>query len=74
MYDAPELVDLLNDVGFRAGSKTPFESEISDILRVELESRTKDAVIVEGRKRRFDYICAMYAKDPEGNINTVELI
>jgi hypothetical protein len=28
----------------------PFESEISDIDEIEIESRTIDAVIVEGKK------------------------
>ncbi len=28
----------------------PFESEISDIVEIEIESRTIDAVIVEGKK------------------------
>jgi len=50
MYDTETLLDVLHTVGFDAGSREPFDSDIDDIDQVELEGRTKDAVIVEGKK------------------------
>jgi SAM-dependent methyltransferase len=50
MYDAPTLLSMLGEIGFHAGCKKPFDSEIEDIRRVEDEGRTQNAVIVEGRK------------------------
>jgi len=49
MYDAT-LVKTLRHLGFDARLKAPFESDIPDIHNIEREERTKDVVIVEGRK------------------------
>jgi ubiquinone/menaquinone biosynthesis C-methylase UbiE len=51
MYDSPRLIEILNDIGFDASNRGAFDSDISDIRLVELEDRTANAVIVEGRKR-----------------------
>lgn len=51
MYDTPTLLEILCDLGFEAGARAPFESDIEDIGHVEIADRTKEAVIVEGRKR-----------------------
>lgn len=50
MYDAAGLQEVLEMFGFHVATKSAFESDIRDIREVELESRTHDAVIVEGRK------------------------
>ncbi len=50
MYDTARLVEILTEIGFYASSRKPFDSDIEDIGSVELEGRTVDAVIVEGRK------------------------
>jgi hypothetical protein len=50
MYDTPRLIKILEDIGFRASSKAGFESSIRDIYLVELDTRTKGAVILEGQK------------------------
>lgn len=50
MYDAPRLLSILSETGFAAVSRAAFESDIGDIRLVELEGRTENAVIVEGRK------------------------
>jgi ubiquinone/menaquinone biosynthesis C-methylase UbiE len=50
MYDTTSLLSILKDVGFDTISKDPFKSDIQDINIIELEYRTKLAVIVEGRK------------------------
>jgi SAM-dependent methyltransferase len=52
MYDAPALLSALAKAGFNASGKKAFESDISDIEAVELEGRTQNAVIAEGRKRQ----------------------
>jgi len=51
MYDRPRFLENLNEVGFEASSRAPFDSDITDIRLIELEGRTRNAVIVEGRKR-----------------------
>jgi predicted SAM-dependent methyltransferase len=51
MYDAPRLLAILNETGFEATSRAAFDSDISDIRLVEVETRIVNAVIVEGRKR-----------------------
>jgi Methyltransferase domain len=51
MYDTSTLQRILEEIGFQAASRGPFESDIHDIRQVELEGRTRHAVIVEGRKR-----------------------
>ena len=51
MYDRPRLIDILNEIGFDMFVKDAFDSGIEDIQLVELETRTKKAVILEGRKR-----------------------
>ena len=50
MYDPPTMVRLLQTAGFEAAARAPFESEIQDIRMIELENRTFEAVIVEGKK------------------------
>ena len=50
MYDTHTLIEVLKEIGFFSESKQPFDSDIMDIETVELENRTKNAVIVEGRK------------------------
>ncbi len=51
MYDNSRLIEILNDIGFEASTHAAFDSDIEEIRLVELESRTENAVIVEGRKR-----------------------
>ena len=51
MYDLPALLTIMDSTGFRSSMKTAFDSDIDDIKHVEIEMRTKHAVIVEGRKR-----------------------
>ncbi len=51
MYDTTSLVDILNNIGFEANSRTSLDSDISDIEGIELEDRTINAVIVEGKKQ-----------------------
>jgi SAM-dependent methyltransferase len=51
MYDASRLAEILDEVGFESSRRAAFDSEIHDIGSVELEDRTRNAVIVEGRKR-----------------------
>ncbi len=50
MYDTPSLVSILSDIGFQTSSRKPYESNIEDIQRIEIKSRTEDAVVVEGSK------------------------
>jgi ubiquinone/menaquinone biosynthesis C-methylase UbiE len=50
MYDNSRLVEILNNIGFKASIRVAFDSNIDDVDQVELESRTKNAVIVEGYK------------------------
>lgn len=50
MYDNIALIEALHSVGFIAKEKQPFDSEISDIQEIELQSRMGNAVIVEGVK------------------------
>ena len=51
MYDNSRLLEILDEIGFEACTKAAFDSDIDDIRLVELESRTENAVIVEGRKQ-----------------------
>ena len=44
------LVEIINNIGFNTTVKEPFESNIDDIILIEQKSRTKNSVIVEGRK------------------------
>jgi SAM-dependent methyltransferase len=50
MYDTAAMVRLLSSVGFVADARPAFDSEIDDIRAIEIEDRTVEAVIVEGRK------------------------
>lgn len=50
MYDIPRLLEILREIGFKVSNRTPFDSDITNIRAVELEGRTKNAVIVEGKK------------------------
>jgi SAM-dependent methyltransferase len=51
IYDSSRLSEILGKAGFDVASKAPFESDIDDIRKVELQGRTEHAIIVEGRKR-----------------------
>jgi SAM-dependent methyltransferase len=51
MYDAKTLVKALDGAGFEACVHEPFNSRIEEISEVEIASRTKHALIVEGQKR-----------------------
>lgn len=51
MYDTPSLIRIMSNLGFTINySKQPFESEIPNINNIELEERTREAVIIESRK------------------------
>jgi len=50
MYDTPRLVAVMREIGFDAEPRRPFDSGIAGLERVELEDRTRGAVIVEGVK------------------------
>ena len=51
MYDRQRLLEILQEIGFEASIRAPFESEIDDIGAVEQRGRAEGAVIIEGRKR-----------------------
>ena len=51
MYDSQRLSEILNDLGIDTRNRAAFDSDIDDIQLIELEERTKNAVIVEGRNR-----------------------
>jgi predicted SAM-dependent methyltransferase len=51
MYDNARLIEILNEIGFETSTRLAFDSNIEEIEQVELEDRTENAVIVEGRKR-----------------------
>lgn len=50
MYDNQRLIEILGEIGFDASTRVSYDSDIEDIRMVELEGRTENAVIVEGRK------------------------
>ena len=50
MYDTRAMLSRLRDIGFQAESRAAFESDIPDIRQIESKGRTKDAVIVEGKR------------------------
>ncbi|MBW2142681.1 MAG: methyltransferase domain-containing protein [Deltaproteobacteria bacterium] len=50
MYDTDSLLKIMKNIGFGASGKKSFESKISDIQKIELPERTKNAVIIEGEK------------------------
>lgn len=50
MYDTRTMLNRLRDIGFQAESRAAFESDIADIRQIESEGRTKNAVIVEGKR------------------------
>lgn len=50
MYDTKTLLEKLRKIGFIAESRDAFSSDISDIEKIESEGRTKNAVIVEGKR------------------------
>ena len=50
MYDAIILLEILSGIGFNVEERKPFDSAIEDIMQIELEERTVNAVIVEGKK------------------------
>lgn len=50
LYDSKRLHEIMTDAGFMTEEKKAFESEIDDIRIIELEGRTENAVIMEGRK------------------------
>ena len=51
MYDNERLLKILDETGFVASRRASFDSDIPNIHLVELESRTRNAVVVEGRKK-----------------------
>ena len=53
MYDDEGLLTVLEDAGFKGELRNPFESEIVDISAIELDSRTKNSVIVECQKKNI---------------------
>lgn len=50
MYDTESLIRVMKLAGFEVTSKAYADSNISDILAIEIEGRTVDAVVVEGHK------------------------
>jgi hypothetical protein len=50
MYDQNTLFILMNELGFAAEARRPFDSRIADIAAIELPDRTRDAVIIEAAK------------------------
>jgi predicted SAM-dependent methyltransferase len=50
MYDPSTLLKVMTQVGFQVEQKGYCESRIEDIADIEIESRTVDAVVVEGIK------------------------
>lgn len=50
MYDSPTLIKILNEIGFTAKNRKPFDSNIEDIKKIEIEERTIHSIIVEGIK------------------------
>lgn len=50
MYDTQAMIRLLQGAGFIAQKREAFDSDIDDIRMIEIESRTIEAVIVEGKK------------------------
>lgn len=52
MYDTPTLLSILKTLGFDVERRKPFDSSIDNIEEVELEKRTKKAVIIEGIKNK----------------------
>lgn len=50
MYDIRTMLSRLRQIGFQAESRAAFESDITDIRQIETEGRTKNAVIVEGKR------------------------
>lgn len=50
LYDSKRLYEIMTEAGFKTTEKKGFESEIVDIRNIELEGRTENAVIMEGRK------------------------
>ena len=50
MYDPQTMIRLLQSAGFDAHARAAFDSEIDDIRSIEVEDRTVEAVIVEGKK------------------------
>ncbi len=51
MYDRSRLLAIISETGFNVASRAAFDSDISDIRKVEIKVRTENAIIVEGRKR-----------------------
>ena len=51
MYDCETLLAIMQEIGFACEPRNAFSSRIEDIDRIELESRTQSAVILEGEKR-----------------------
>ena len=50
MYDKAALARACWKAGIGVTDRLPFDSGIEDIYKIEIESRTMDAVIIEGRK------------------------
>ncbi|MBE0573825.1 hypothetical protein IH575_02900 [Candidatus Dojkabacteria bacterium] len=50
MYDTETLLKILTEIGFEVEERKGMESSIEDISNIEIESRTLNSVIVEGKK------------------------
>ena len=48
MYDAKTLIKVMKDIGFQVEKREAFDSDVENIEKIEIESRTLQAVIVEG--------------------------
>lgn len=51
MYDQKSLIAIMDTLGFEVQPQSAFDSAIKDIRLIELESRCKNALIIEGKKR-----------------------
>lgn len=50
MYDTKTMLARLRETGFQSENRAAFDSNIPDIKQIESEERTKNAVIVEGKR------------------------
>jgi len=51
MYDTKSLVGIMTEIGFGVQPKKPLESDIPDIINIEIYERAQNSVIVEGTKK-----------------------
>jgi len=50
MYDTQTLMEIMSEIGFTAEKRKAFDSDITGIEIIELEDRTNNSIIVEGKK------------------------